>query len=135
MFLNHFICQSIYTCIYLPQGLPRALLTRAAPANPAANPRAPLARVCPPNILLFVLLLPLVPPLVQGLNIWLAKYWVATPRAAPAAPASTALLQVKNQVRSFLPEECVGSSLPCAGCGDAQHSKEGEKRHLHYEHQ
>merc|ERR1719250_302024 len=25
---------------------------------------------------------------------------------------------------SFLPEECVGSSLPCAGCGDTQHSKE-----------
>ena len=86
--------------IYLPQGLPRALLTRAAPAKPAANPRAPLARVCPPNILLFVcLLLPLVPPLVQGLNIWLAKYWVATPRAAPAAPASTALLPVKKRVR------------------------------------
>ena len=84
---------------YLPQGLPRALLTRAAPANPAANPKAPLARVCPPNILLFVLLLPLVPPLVQGLNIWLAIYWVATPRAAPAAPASTALLPVKKQVR------------------------------------
>ena len=86
--------------IYLPQGFPRALLTRAAPANPAANPSAPLARVCPPNILLFVfLLLPLVPPLVQGLNIWLAKYWVATPRAAPAAPASTALLPVKKRVR------------------------------------
>merc|ERR1719206_281646 len=25
---------------------------------------------------------------------------------------------------SFLPEESVGSSLPCAGCGDTQHSKE-----------
>merc|ERR1719370_1393784 len=85
---------------YLPHGFPRALLTRAAPANPAANPRAPLVSVCPPNILLFVFLLPpLVPPLVQGLNIWLAKYCVATPRAAPAAPASTALLPVKKRVR------------------------------------
>jgi len=28
----------------------------------------------------------------------LAKYWVATPRAAPAAPASTALLPVKKRV-------------------------------------
>ena len=41
----------------------------------------------------------LVPPLVQGLKIWLAKYWAPTPRAAPAAPASIALLPVKNLVR------------------------------------
>merc|ERR1719435_787871 len=90
MFMDH----------YNPAANPRALFTRAAPANPAANPRAPLAKVCPPNILLFVFLLlpPLVPPLVQGLNIWLAKYWEATPRAAPAAPASTALLPVKKRV-------------------------------------
>jgi len=32
------------------------------------------------------------------LNNWLAKYCAATPRAAPAAPASIALLPVKNLV-------------------------------------
>jgi len=82
---------------YLPQGFPNALLAKEAPANPAANPKAAFCRVCPPKIRLLVFLF-LLPPLVHGLNNWLAKYWVATPRAAPAAPASIALFPVKNLV-------------------------------------
>ena len=82
---------------YLPQGLPRALWTREAPAKPRAKPYTPLSRVWPETILLLLVLV-----VVQGLKIWLAMYWVATPSAAPVPPAavvSMTLLPVKNLVR------------------------------------
>ena len=59
-----------------------------------------------PKILLLVplLLLFLVPPLfLQGLNTWLAKYWVPAPRAAPQAAESMAWLPVKNLVLGEFP--------------------------------
>ena len=86
--------------LYFPHGFPRALFAKDAPANPATAPRRKLL-VLLPKILLFVFWF-LVPPLVQGLKIWLAIYWPATPAAAPARPASTAPLPVKNLVSGFL---------------------------------
>merc|ERR1712183_393334 len=67
-------------------------------ANPARKPRAPFCIVSPLTKRVLVLELdPLVPPL-QGLRICLPMNWAAAPSAAPAAPASIALLPVNNLV-------------------------------------
>ena len=59
----------------------------------------PKIRLLVPFVLLF-----LVPPLfLQGLNTWLAKYWVPAPRAAPQAAESMAWLPVKNLVLGEFP--------------------------------
>ena len=114
MYLLHIICNMTITknksfaveTIYLPekrlpQGLPWALLTRLAPANPAAAPsrKLPAPELLPKILLLVAVFWPRVPPRVRhGLNSELATNCAATPAAAPAAPASMAWLPVKNLV-------------------------------------